>query len=130
MAPAASSGSEARGVNACRCLTFWSSLTGPDAGVSVPGGKEESFHGVVVSCRGAGLDDGTDSVRVVADCADGRSIGTQVFHNPSGEQGILLDAKDPHLARQNPADYVDGLRATAPLREIAGSLLMTARRPA
>ena len=60
-----------------------------------------------------GLDYGTSSVRaVVVDCADGRSVGTHVFDYPSGEQGILLDAKDPHLARQNPADYVEGLRAS------------------
>ena len=60
-----------------------------------------------------GLDYGTNSVRaVVVDCADGRSVGTHVFEYPSGDHGILLDAKDPHLARQNPADYVDGLRAS------------------
>ena len=60
-----------------------------------------------------GLDYGTNSVRaVVVDCADGRSVGTHVFDYPSGEQGILLDARDPHLARQNPADYVEGLRAS------------------
>jgi len=60
-----------------------------------------------------GLDYGTNSVRaVVVDCADGRSVGTHVFDYPSGQQGILLDAQDPHLARQNPADYVLGLRAS------------------
>jgi L-ribulokinase len=59
-----------------------------------------------------GLDYGTNSVRaVVVDCADGRSVGTHVFDYPSGTQGILLDPKDPHLARQNPADYVEGIRA-------------------
>ena len=52
-----------------------------------------------------GLDYGTNSVRaVVVDCADGRTLGTHVFDYPSGAQGILLDARDPHLARQNPAD--------------------------
>jgi L-ribulokinase len=29
---------------------------------------------------------------------------------PSGEQGVLLDPNDPHLARQNPADYLVALR--------------------
>jgi len=58
-----------------------------------------------------GIDFGTNSVRaVVVDCADGRVIGTGVCAYPSGEQGVLLDPKQPHLARQNPADYVDGLR--------------------
>jgi L-ribulokinase len=59
-----------------------------------------------------GIDYGTNSVRaVVVDCADGRDVGTHVFDYPSGEQGILLDPRDPHLARQNPADYVQGLDA-------------------
>ena len=61
-----------------------------------------------------GLDFGTNSVRsVVVDCADGREIGTSVFDYPSGDQGILLDPGDPHLARQNPADYLAGLEASA-----------------
>src|SRR5215471_1653412 len=60
-----------------------------------------------------GLDYGTNSVRaVVVDCADGRALGTHVFDYPSGSQGILLDARDPHLARQNPVDYVEGIRAS------------------
>ena len=59
-----------------------------------------------------GLDYGTNSVRaVVVDCADGRTVGTHVFDYPSGERGVIVDARDPHLARQNPADYLDGLRA-------------------
>ncbi|MGE5127630.1 MAG: ribulokinase [Betaproteobacteria bacterium] len=57
-----------------------------------------------------GIDFGTNSVRaLVVDCADGRELGTAVFAYPSGYQGILLDPRDPHLARQNPADYVLGL---------------------
>jgi L-ribulokinase len=60
-----------------------------------------------------GIDYGTNSVRsVVVDCADGREIGTSVFDYPSGDQGILLDPGNPHLARQNPADYVAGLEAS------------------
>jgi L-ribulokinase len=59
-----------------------------------------------------GVDYGTNSLRaVVVDTADGRVVGTKVFDYPSGEQGVLLDPKQPHLARQNPADYVEGLRA-------------------
>jgi L-ribulokinase len=59
-----------------------------------------------------GVDYGTNSVRaVVVDTADGRVVGTRVFDYPSGEQGVLLDPKQPHLARQNPADYIEGLRA-------------------
>ena len=60
-----------------------------------------------------GVDYGTNSVRaLVVSCADGREVGTAVFDYPSGDHGILLDPKDPHLARQNPADYVAGLEAS------------------
>jgi L-ribulokinase len=56
-----------------------------------------------------GLDYGTNSVRaVVVDLADGTEIANSVYEYPSGEQGILLDSTDPHLARQNPADYIEG----------------------
>src|SRR3954463_6389380 len=58
-----------------------------------------------------GIDYGTNSVRaVVVDTANGSVAGTRVFDYPSGDQGVLLDPKQPHLARQNPADYVEGLR--------------------
>jgi L-ribulokinase len=60
-----------------------------------------------------GIDYGTNSVRaVVVNCADGRTVGTSVFPYPSGDAGVLLHPKDPHLARQNPADYLEGLRAS------------------
>ncbi len=60
-----------------------------------------------------GIDYGTSSVRaVVVDTADGRVVGTRVFDYPSGDQGVLLDSKHPHLARQNPADYIEGLRVS------------------
>ncbi len=60
-----------------------------------------------------GIDYGTNSVRaLVVDTADGRVVGTRVFDYPSGAQGVLLDSKQPHLARQNPADYLHGLRVS------------------
>jgi L-ribulokinase len=72
-----------------------------------------------------GLDYGTNSVRaVVVDCTDGHAVGTSVVDYPSGEQGVLLDPRDPHLARQNPADYVHGLRAS-----VKGALAAAAREP-
>ena len=65
-----------------------------------------------------GLDFGTNSVRaVVADCADGRILGTAVCDYPSGERGVLLDPHDPHLARQHPGDYLVGLE-----RAVRGAL--------
>ncbi|HMA23609.1 MAG TPA: FGGY family carbohydrate kinase, partial [Gemmatimonadaceae bacterium] len=60
-----------------------------------------------------GLDYGTNSVRaLVVDVSNGAELGTSVFDYPSGQRGILLDAKDPNLARQNPRDYLDGLTAS------------------
>jgi L-ribulokinase len=72
-----------------------------------------------------GVDFGTNSVRaIVAGCADGRLVGTGVFDYPSGDQGVLGDARDPHVARQNPADYIAGLGAS-----IAGALTDAERQP-
>lgn len=57
-----------------------------------------------------GLDFGTNSVRaLIVRCSDGEELATAVFDYPSGEHGILLDAKDPLLARQHPGDYLLGL---------------------
>ena len=57
-----------------------------------------------------GIDYGTNSVRaLVVRCADGAELGTCVVNYPTGVQGILLDPKDHHLARQHPADYLFGL---------------------
>ena len=60
-----------------------------------------------------GIDFGTNSVRtIVVSCEDGREVGEAVFNYPSGDHGVLLHPRDPHLARQNPADYIEGLRAS------------------
>jgi len=60
-----------------------------------------------------GVDYGTNSVRaLIVDLADGGEIATAVYDYPSGEQGILLDQRDAHLARQSPADYIDGFYAS------------------
>lgn len=57
-----------------------------------------------------GIDYGTNSCRsLLVDLEDGSEAGSTVFPYPSGEMGILLDPKDPHVARQNPQDYLDGL---------------------
>ncbi|HRK21385.1 MAG TPA: hypothetical protein PLX06_06235, partial [Fimbriimonadaceae bacterium] len=59
-----------------------------------------------------GVDYGTNSVRaLVVDCATGEEVGTAVSEYRRGEQGIFTDPKDPHLARQHPADYMDGFFA-------------------
>lgn len=60
-----------------------------------------------------GIDYGSNSVRaLVVRCSDGKEFGSAVFNYPSGEQGILLDPRDYHLARQHPADYLLGLETT------------------
>jgi L-ribulokinase len=57
-----------------------------------------------------GIDFGTNSVRaVVVDCSNGREIGSCVIDYPSGKRGVLLDPRDPNLARQHPGDYFYGL---------------------
>jgi L-ribulokinase len=60
-----------------------------------------------------GLDYGTNSCRsVIVNLDNGDEVATSVFNYPTGEAGIVLDRRDPNLARQNPRDYVDGLKAT------------------
>ena len=57
-----------------------------------------------------GIDFGTNSVRaLVVRVADGAELGTGVAAYHSGEQGILLKSDEPHLARQHPGDYLEGL---------------------
>jgi L-ribulokinase len=65
-----------------------------------------------------GIDFGTNSVRaVVVDCSDGREIGSCVIDYPSGKRGVLLDPRDPDLARQHPGDYFYGWQ-----RSVSGAL--------
>ena len=69
-----------------------------------------------------GVDYGTNSCRaLLVRTADGAETATAVFPYPSGEAGILLDPKDPNVARQNPRDYIDGFIRTvaAVVREAA-----------
>ncbi|MHC4789011.1 MAG: ribulokinase, partial [Planctomycetota bacterium] len=59
-----------------------------------------------------GLDFGTNSVRaLIADVNTGEEIATSVWDYERGEAGVILDPRDPHLARQHPADYVEGTEA-------------------
>lgn len=60
-----------------------------------------------------GLDYGTNSVRcLIVDTSNGRELGTCVYEYETGEAGILLDAADHNVARQNPADYLKGAEVT------------------
>jgi L-ribulokinase len=57
-----------------------------------------------------GLDYGTNSCRsVIVDLSNGAEVATHVFPYPTGSEGILLDPRDPNLARQHPKDYHEGL---------------------
>ncbi len=68
-----------------------------------------------------GVDYGTNSVRaLIVDVADGAEIATHVYDYPSGEAGVLLDSKDPNLARQSPADYIEGFYKSV-RRAVAGA---------
>lgn len=59
-----------------------------------------------------GLDYGTNSCRaVIVALGNGNELAASVFDYPSGEAGILLDPKDPNVARQHPRDYLDGTRS-------------------
>jgi L-ribulokinase len=69
-----------------------------------------------------GIDFGTNSCRaIVVSCADGSIAGTGVSEYHSGDHGVLTHPSDPHLARQNPADYIGSLghAITAALSEAA-----------
>jgi L-ribulokinase len=59
-----------------------------------------------------GLDYGTNSVRcLIVNVTNGNEPGTAVYEYPTGEAGIILDAADHNLARQNPSDYLKGIEA-------------------
>ncbi len=58
-----------------------------------------------------GIDSGANSVRaLVARCADGAEFGSAVVGYPSGDEGVLLDESDHHLARQAPVGLPGDLR--------------------
>lgn len=60
-----------------------------------------------------GVDYGTNSVRaLVVDIASGAEVATAVWDYKHGDAGIMLDSGDPNLARQSPADYIEGFYAS------------------
>ena len=72
-----------------------------------------------------GLDYGTNSVRgLLVDVRTGEELASSVFPYPRGKAGILLDARDPDVARQHPQDYLDGAKTV-----IRGVLGEAATRP-
>jgi len=59
-----------------------------------------------------GLDYGTNSVRaLVVNVANGAEIAAAVWTYAHGTEGVIL-SHDPNLARQHPADYIEGAKLT------------------
>ena len=59
-----------------------------------------------------GLDYGTNSVRaLLVNTANGKEVATAVWGYAHGTAGVIL-GRDPNLARQHPADYVQGAEVT------------------
>jgi L-ribulokinase len=59
-----------------------------------------------------GLDYGTNSVRaVLAQIGSPNDLAESVFEYKHGTAGIVLDSKQPELARQHPEDYVEGAKS-------------------
>lgn len=72
-----------------------------------------------------GVDYGTNSVRaLIVDVHSGEELASHVWNYPHGEDGILLSAAEPDLARQHPQDYLDGLQAA-----VQGALRSAADMP-
>ena len=64
-----------------------------------------------------GLDFGTASARgLVVDVETGDELAASTFEYRHGDDGVLLDSADPHLARQDPRDYLDAAEQT--LRDV------------
>ena len=62
-----------------------------------------------------GIDYGSNSVRcLIVDCFDGREAGVAVWNYRGGEAGVYLSPNNPHVARQCPGDFIDGLTETVP----------------
>ena len=60
-----------------------------------------------------GLDFGSSSVRaLLVDTANGRELAEKSFDYPHGRQGVIIDGRNPNLARQQPADYLLGIKKT------------------
>ena len=69
-----------------------------------------------------GLDFGTNSVRaLLVDVKRGTELAMSVWNYAHGDHGVILDSRQPNLARQHPQDYLTGIEKTvrAVLRQAA-----------
>jgi L-ribulokinase len=72
-----------------------------------------------------GLDYGTGSVRaLVVDVQTGQEIATSTWPYRHGADGVIIDPKNPNVARQHPADYLEGAENT-----IRAALSQAAKHP-
>ncbi len=57
-----------------------------------------------------GLDYGTNSCRsLIVNLETGAEVASHVYNYPSGQMGVIIDPRDPNVARQSPVDYRAGL---------------------
>jgi len=61
---------------------------------------------------------------LLVDVSSGEELASSVFPYPHGKAGILLDERDPDVARQHPQDYLDGAQSV-----IKGVLDQASSRP-
>ena len=60
-----------------------------------------------------GLDYGTNTVRaIIVNSKNGELCGSSVFDYKHGQSGVISDPTNPNVARQHPADYIEGLEFT------------------
>ena len=60
-----------------------------------------------------GLDFGTNSVRaLLVDVKRGTELAMSVWNYAHGDHGVILDSRQPNLARQHPQDYLTGIEKT------------------
>jgi len=60
-----------------------------------------------------GLDYGTGSVRaLLVDIQTGQEVATGTWNYRHGTDGVIIDPRDPNLARQHPGDYLEGAELT------------------
>ena len=66
-------------------------------------------------CYAIGIDYGSNSVRcLIVDCFTGQEAGVAVWSYRGGEAGVYLSQNNPHVARQSPDDFIEGLAASVP----------------
>jgi L-ribulokinase len=59
-----------------------------------------------------GIDYGTNSVRaLVVNTRTGEEVATAVHDYRRGDRGVIISPDNPHLARQHPLDYQEGLKS-------------------